>query len=76
QIITPDIEFWTIFIIAVVFSFFTAIKPGLKIEQKVFYTDYTWTRYIIMGVLCMILLILSTASITSSGFNPFIYFRF
>ncbi|MDY0142870.1 MAG: MBOAT family protein [Bacteroidales bacterium] len=76
QIITPDTEFWTIFIIAVVFSFFTAIKPGLKIEQKVFYTDYTWTRYIIMGVLCMILLILSTASITSSGFNPFIYFRF
>ena len=76
QIITPDIEFWTIFIIAVVFSFFTAIKPGLKIEQKVFYANYTWTRYIIMGVLCMILLILSTASITSSGFNPFIYFRF
>ena len=76
QIITPDIEFWTIFIIAVVFSFFTAIKPGLKIEQKVFYANYTWTRYIIMGVLCMILLILSIASITSSGFNPFIYFRF
>ncbi|MDD4150362.1 MAG: MBOAT family protein [Bacteroidales bacterium] len=76
QIIAPDSEFWTIFILATAFSFFTAIKPGLKIEQKVFYADYTWTRYLIMGVLCMTLLILSIASITSSGFNPFIYFRF
>ena len=75
-VIKPDTEFWTIFVIAVLFSFFTAIKPGFKIEQKVFYGDYTWSRYITMGIICMVLLVLSVASITSSGFNPFIYFRF
>jgi len=76
QIIAPDIEFWTIFVFAVVFSFITVFKPGLKLEEKIFYSDYSVSRYLIMAVICIILLILSTASITSSGFNPFIYFRF
>ncbi len=76
EIVNPDIEFWSIFVLAVIFSFFTIFKPGLKLEQKIFFGDYTVSRYLIMAVICLVLLLLSTASITSSGFNPFIYFRF
>ncbi len=75
-IVKPDSEFWTIFIIAILFSFITAFKLGRKLEDKIIYQEYSNSRYIYMGVICMILLILSAASITSSGFNPFIYFRF
>mgnify|MGYP001183732350 CR=1 FL=1 len=75
-IIEPDIEFWTIFIIATLFSFITAFKPGYKLEQKVFFGDYSVSGYLVMAVIVIILLVLCAGSITSSGFNPFIYFRF
>lgn len=69
-------EFVTIFIIAVFFSFITATKAGQKLQEKVFYSDYPMRRYIIMSVLSLVLLVICVANITSSGFNPFIYFRF
>ncbi len=75
-IIKPDSEFWTIFVVAIIFSFITAFKPGRILEDKLIFKEYSNGRYIYMGVICMLLLILSAASITSSGFNPFIYFRF
>ncbi len=76
ELVRPDLEFWTIFALAVLFSFFTLFKPGIKIEQKVFYKDYKVSGYLVMAIVSLILLALSVASITSSGFNPFIYFRF
>ncbi|HOZ29614.1 MAG TPA: MBOAT family O-acyltransferase [Bacteroidales bacterium] len=71
-----DREFYTILIIAVFFSFITAFKPGKTMETKVLYQDYPNRRYFIMAGLCLVLLIISVADISSSGFNPFIYFRF
>lgn len=71
-----DREFWTMLIIAAVFSFITAFRFGLNIENKVFFAEYTKSRYFIMAVIAIILLIICVASITASGFNPFIYFRF
>ena len=72
-----DKEFWTIFIIAIFFSFFTLSKLGKKIEQKIFLVkEYNLTGLLSMGGITLILLILSVSSITASGFNPFIYFRF
>ncbi|MDD3685491.1 MAG: MBOAT family protein [Bacteroidales bacterium] len=69
-------EFIVILIIAIVFSFITAFKFGKKIEEKIFYSQYTDARYIVMAVCCLLLLIISVANISASGFNPFIYFRF
>ena len=69
--------FWTILIIAVIFSFLTAFKFGLKIEKFVFFSkQYNFKQNIISSVIVVILLFISVSSITSSGFNPFIYFRF
>lgn len=76
---SPDLsaKFCSIFIIAVIFSFLTSFKFGQKIDQFVFKREnYSIATHITFAVLALIALILSISSITTSGFNPFIYFRF
>lgn len=70
------IEFIAILSIAVLFSFITAFKLGKKLENKILYASYTNARYFLMAVCCIVLLLISLANISASGFNPFIYFRF
>ncbi|MBU0487374.1 MAG: MBOAT family protein [Bacteroidetes bacterium] len=72
----PGSEFWVILVIATLFSFSTAFKPGKKLETLVYTPDYPLKRMVAMTMICSVLFILSIASITSTGFNPFIYFRF
>lgn len=70
-------NFWFILGIAVLFSFTTLAKKGLQLEKFLFYKKaYSNKQTIGLGILIFFLLFLSAASIISSGFNPFIYFRF
>lgn len=70
-------EFWTILIIAAFFSFITLSKNGLKLENMIFFKEqYNLKGTFTMSFLSLILLIICISSITSSSFNPFIYFRF
>jgi alginate O-acetyltransferase complex protein AlgI len=62
--------------IAFVFSFITITRFGRKLEQKIYFDKYGARRYIIMGVITVILFMLSVGSLAATGFNPFIYFRF
>ncbi|MBP6335119.1 MAG: MBOAT family protein [Bacteroidia bacterium] len=71
-----DPEFVFFFILAIFFSFFTSIKQGQTIQDKIYIGQYTISRHLSMAFLSFLLLILSISSITSFGFNPFIYFRF
>lgn len=71
-----DSEFITWLVIAVLFSFFAISKWGQKIQDAVYFNDYTNRRHFLVWSTCLILFVLSVSSITSSGFNPFIYFRF
>ena len=71
-----DNEFTTYFCIAIFFSFFAIHKWGQKIQDAIYFKDYTSLRHIAICATSIILFILSVSSITSSGFNPFIYFRF
>jgi len=69
--------FWLLLIVSVFFSFVGAFKFGKKLQAYFFETDIYGNRsHVILFVLSILLLWLSTSSITSSGFNPFIYFRF
>ncbi|MCD6011223.1 MAG: hypothetical protein K0Q79_1085 [Flavipsychrobacter sp.] len=72
----PDKEYLVTLAIAGFFSFFTLPKAGEWIQKKVFYEEYTMTRYYLMAFVALALFILSAARITTSTFNPFIYFRF
>lgn len=69
-------KFITVLGIAVIFSFITITRFGKNLESKLYFEDYKIKTFVIMSVICVILLLISTASISSSGFNPFIYFRF
>ena len=71
-----DREFWTLMGIAMLFSFFPAFKIGEKMRDLVFSGTYRLSGYLTMMIISVILLVLSVSYATSSGFNPFIYFKF
>jgi alginate O-acetyltransferase complex protein AlgI len=69
-------QYYTMLIIASIFAFFVYTKFGQKIQDLVYHKEYTNSRHIGISILTIILLLISVSTITSSGFNPFIYFRF
>jgi len=71
-----DYEFRFYFVLAVVFSFFTSCKPGRKIQEQIYFSKYSTEGHAAGMLVFCFLFTLSLAAITSSGFNPFIYFRF
>jgi alginate O-acetyltransferase complex protein AlgI len=72
-----DRQFWVILLIAIAFSFITILKKGLKLENFFFFAEkYSNRQILYVSSTILILLFLSVISIVSSGFNPFIYFRF
>jgi alginate O-acetyltransferase complex protein AlgI len=71
-----DAEFKFYGILAVLFSFWACFRIGKKIQDKVYYSYYGAGGNLIAAFFACLLFTVSLASITSSGFNPFIYFRF
>lgn len=70
-------SFWFILLVAVLFSFLVAFSFGKKVQAYFFETEiYSGISHVFLFVLAILLLFLSASSVTSSGFNPFIYFRF
>lgn len=69
-------EFILILGLAILFSFFTTLKIGKRIQDTVYFSTYSNGLSIVLMFTTLILFTLSVASVTSSGFNPFIYFRF
>jgi len=74
--ISTNLDFITILFVAIFFSFFAALKPGLNFQNKIFFGEYKIGQHVAATLTSLLLLIICTASITASGFNPFIYFRF
>lgn len=71
-----DIEFYTFFILAIFFAFFTYSQRGQAIQDSVFVNSYTNKRHYATSIMVILLMVISISSITAFGFNPFIYFRF
>ena len=72
----PGAQFWVIMVIAAFFSFF-AIRKGIEKWQERFLFNLPSNRAAILrAVGFSVMLIVCLGFITSSGFNPFIYFRF
>lgn len=69
-------KFWTILIVAIFFSFWGAL-PGIEAWQERLFAKVQKHKTILLMVLfSVIFFVICLAAITSSGFNPFIYFRF
>ncbi len=74
---SSDPKFFSILIIAMFFAFFRLIPNfGERIQDQVFFNSYTNRMLITMFITCSLLFVLCLASIVTTGFNPFIYFRF
>lgn len=69
--------FWPVLFIAIFFSFVMAIKRFKPLEDFFFFKDqYSSIQHVLLLLVSSVLFVVSLSSITSSGFNPFIYFRF
>ncbi|MEI6346591.1 MAG: MBOAT family protein [Bacteroidota bacterium] len=71
-----DSEYIAFFCIATFFAFFAYFKKGQKIQDAVFFNDYTLKKHFALTSISVCLFLLSVSSISTFGFNPFIYFRF
>jgi alginate O-acetyltransferase complex protein AlgI len=69
-------DFWVMLVLGALFSFIAAFRWGNKLQLAVFEETYSVKRLFVMGSITVVLFIICVGSITSSGFNPFIYFRF
>ena len=69
-------EFYTFFVLAAIFAFFVYSNRGQKLQDAFYFDGYSKRKHLLIGTLMCLLLIFSISSITSFGFNPFIYFRF
>ena len=69
-------KFITILIISIFFSFWGGFNNIEKWQKKLFSQGKNLKVVISMFVISIVLLVACVGSITSSGFNPFIYFRF
>lgn len=64
-------------LVAILFSFIGSFAIGKKLETYFFTTEkYSLKANLMLTCFSIVLFVLSLSSITSSGFNPFIYFRF
>lgn len=69
-------SFWFYSIMAVLFSLIVLLPKGSQLKDFIYGTHTESKHHLILAGFSFVLLVLSILSITSSGFNPFIYFRF
>ena len=67
---------YTVMVVAALFSFLTLTGWGKKLEQMVFYTDYSDRQHIWVWIVAAIMFIFCVAALNATSFSPFIYFRF
>lgn len=72
----PGTEFWFFMVVGAFFSFFAMRKGTEKWQNRLLSEPVGFRTHLGRSILAIFLLFLSIAYITSSGFNPFIYFRF
>jgi alginate O-acetyltransferase complex protein AlgI len=71
-----DPHFYTMMVFGFIFSFISLTKPGSWLEEKFYTTVYTRKQHILFSSIYLVLIVLCIASLSGSGFSPFIYFRF
>ncbi|MFM7022118.1 MAG: MBOAT family O-acyltransferase [Flavobacteriales bacterium] len=74
--VDPEFKPLFFFTLSFFFSFFVLLPYGLRVQDFVYYRSKGVLASYAMVFIGMALFVLSVAAITSSDFNPFIYFRF
>jgi alginate O-acetyltransferase complex protein AlgI len=71
-----DTQFWAILLVGAFFGFFGVIKGIENWQDSQLKVPYSTRKTLAGGIIALVLLVYCMASLTTSGFNPFIYFRF
>jgi alginate O-acetyltransferase complex protein AlgI len=71
-----DTKFYFILALAAIFSFSGALSRIHRFQNFILFRAPSTGRALAFSMFSLVLLILCIGSISSSGFNPFIYFRF
>jgi alginate O-acetyltransferase complex protein AlgI len=69
-------KFLPILFIAILFSFWGLIKGNEQWQIKVFQPYHNIKGFLVFTCISLTLLVICVGSITTTNFNPFIYFRF
>ena len=69
-------HFYFMMIIAGILSFITAFRFGYKIETVLYKTNLNQREHLVYFSISILVLLFIIASLSGSGFSPFIYFRF
>lgn len=69
-------DFIAMFCLAIVFSFFILVPGFKKVQDSIYAPNHSVVAHIGFTAAAFVLLSLCVAFITTSDFNPFIYFRF
>ena len=73
---SADAQLYTTMIVAAFFSFLTLTKFGQKVQEKVYFTDYTDGQHIAVWIVAAFAFVFCVAALNATDFSPFIYFRF
>ena len=71
-----EVDFYLFLALGILFSIITLFKFGKKMETFFFYTKYSVSSHLALSFFSLLIFIISLGYVASSGFNPFIYFRF
>ncbi len=69
-------EVWITMMVAAIFGFMAYFPSFEKWQQRLFDKQHSLRTLVVLTFASALFFILSLGAITSSGFNPFIYFRF
>lgn len=71
-----DMQFWITLSLAAFFAFFCIPNVGRKIQEFVYAGMPSSKMHVTMTVIALLLFGIALSYVTSSGYNPFIYFQF
>jgi alginate O-acetyltransferase complex protein AlgI len=69
-------DFWFAMAVCALFSFWASIPVLQRVQDKVYSARFSLAGTASWSLVVLAILMVCAASITASGFNPFIYFRF
>ena len=71
-----SLQFCATLIVALIFAFIALFPFGKKIQNFVFYTDFSKKQHLAVWPVCIVLFLFCLGALNAIGFSPFIYFRF
>ena len=69
-------QFYVTLLLAVLFSFLTLTKFGMRIQKQAFFDEYSSKKHIFAFVVSVFAFVFCVGALNATGFSPFIYFRF